>query len=156
MTGQYRLAGLPTGDYALRIEKEGFQTQARQVMINVSLTLSGQPEQVSVAASITAIDNTMSTSGGLLAERSLPETSSQRPRSTSPTLDRYPFSGKITDQMGGVSNSTTLQRELPLCASVRLESLLCAEKLLRDPGCLATITIVNQCIGLKLFLFASE
>src|SRR5215467_7779516 len=28
MTGQYRLAGLPTGNYAVRIEKTGFQTQA--------------------------------------------------------------------------------------------------------------------------------
>src|SRR4030095_14003195 len=27
MTGQYRLPGLPTGSYAVRIEKDGFQTQ---------------------------------------------------------------------------------------------------------------------------------
>src|SRR3984957_205980 len=30
MTGQYHLAGLQTGNYALRAEKEGFQTQARE------------------------------------------------------------------------------------------------------------------------------
>ena len=29
MTGQYRLAGLPTGNYSLRIERPGFQTQLR-------------------------------------------------------------------------------------------------------------------------------
>src|SRR5262244_2746226 len=36
MTGQYRLAGLPTGNYAVRIEKNGFQTQARQGIILTS------------------------------------------------------------------------------------------------------------------------
>src|SRR5215831_2125558 len=114
-------------------------------MINVSLTLGGQPEHLSVTASITAIDNTTSTSGGLIAERRLAETSSQRPRSNPPTLDRYPFSGKITDRRGKVSNSATLQRKPPLSASVRLESTLCAEKLLlRGPGCLAIITFGNQ------------
>src|SRR3984957_2457139 len=30
MTGQYHLAGLPIGNYALRTEKEGFQTQTRE------------------------------------------------------------------------------------------------------------------------------
>src|SRR5215472_7912558 len=56
-TGQYHLAGLPTGNYALRVEKQGFQPQVREgialasaaeVTINVSLTISGQPQQVSV------------------------------------------------------------------------------------------------------------
>jgi hypothetical protein len=82
MTGQYHLAGLTTGNYALRIEKEGFQTQVRdgialtsasEVMINVSLAISDQPQQVSVTASITAIDNTTSTAGGVVAERNLAE-----------------------------------------------------------------------------------
>jgi hypothetical protein len=82
MTGQYHLAGLPTGNYALRIEKPGFQTQLRagitltsasEVMINLSLTISDQPQQVSVTASVTGIDNTTSTVGGLVAERSLAE-----------------------------------------------------------------------------------
>ena len=82
MTGQYHLAGLPTGEYVVRVEKPGFQTQLRagtrltsasEVMINLSLTISDQPQQVSVTASVTAIDNTTSTVGGLVAERSLAE-----------------------------------------------------------------------------------
>ena len=82
MTGQYHLAGLPTGDYALRIEKEGFRTQVREgialtsaseVMINLSLAIGAQPEQVTVSANLTAVDNTTSTVGGLVAERSLAE-----------------------------------------------------------------------------------
>jgi Carboxypeptidase regulatory-like domain/TonB dependent receptor len=80
MTGQYHLAGLPTGDYVVRVEKPGFQTQLRagitltsasEVMINVSLTIGDQAQRVSVIASVTAIDNTTSTVGGLIAERSL-------------------------------------------------------------------------------------
>jgi hypothetical protein len=55
-----------------------------------------------------------------------------------------------------VANSTTLQHESPLSASVRLESILCAEKLLRGPGCQATITIGNQSTGLKSFVPAPE
>ena len=81
-TGQYRVPGLPTGDYVVRIEKSGFQTQLREavtltsaseVMINASLTLSGQPQQVSVTASATAIDTTTSTVSGLVPEQSLAE-----------------------------------------------------------------------------------
>jgi hypothetical protein len=62
MTGQYHLAGLPTGDYALRTEKAGFQTQVREkvaltsaseVMINLSLAIGAQPEQVTVSANVT-------------------------------------------------------------------------------------------------------
>jgi hypothetical protein len=80
MTGQYHLAGLPTGDYVVRVEKPGFQTQLRagitltsalEVMINVSLAIGDQRQQVSVTASGTAIDNTTSTASGLLAEQSL-------------------------------------------------------------------------------------
>jgi len=82
ITGQYQLAGLPTGKYALRTEKEGFQTQLREgialtsgseVMINLSLAISTQREQVTVSAGVTAIDNTTSTAGGLLSEQSLTE-----------------------------------------------------------------------------------
>ncbi len=81
LTGQYHLAGLPTGEYAVRVEKPAFQTQLRagirlasasEVMINLSLTISDQPQQVSVTA-VTAIDNTTSTAGGLVTERSLAE-----------------------------------------------------------------------------------
>src|SRR5262245_47800835 len=80
MTGQYRVAGLPTGTYAVRVEKSGFQTQRREgialtsaseVMIGLSLTVGDQQQQVSVIASSTAIDTTTSTVGGLVAERSL-------------------------------------------------------------------------------------
>ena len=81
-TGQYRLAGLPTGNYALRTEKEGFQTQIREgieltsaseVMINLLLAIGTHPEQVTVSANVTGIDNTTSTASGLLAARSLAE-----------------------------------------------------------------------------------
>src|SRR5262249_28563973 len=49
--GQYRLAGLPTGTYVVRIEKTGFQTQIREgialfsgseVLINLSLSVGEQ------------------------------------------------------------------------------------------------------------------
>jgi hypothetical protein len=82
MTGQYYLAGLPTGDYVVYIEKPGFQTQLRagitltsasEVTVNVSLSIGDQQQQVSVTASGTAIDNTTSTVSGLLAEQSLAE-----------------------------------------------------------------------------------
>jgi hypothetical protein len=81
-TGQYHVPGLPTGDYVVRIEKPGFQTQLREaitltsaaeVMINASLTISEQPQQVSVTASATAIDNTTSTGSELVSEQSLAE-----------------------------------------------------------------------------------
>ena len=82
VTGQYHLPGLPIGDYVVRIAKPGFQTQVREaitlssaseVMINVSLTISDQPQQVSVTATATAIDNTTSTVSGLVREQSLAE-----------------------------------------------------------------------------------
>jgi hypothetical protein len=81
-TGQYRLAGLPTGNYALRTEKEGFQIQVREgvaltsgseVTINLLLAIGTHPEQVTVSANVTGIDNTTSTAGGLLAQQSLTE-----------------------------------------------------------------------------------
>ena len=81
-TGQYHVPGLPTGNYVARIAKPGFQTQVREaitvnsaseVMINASLTISDQPQQVSVTASATAIDNTTSTVSGILSEQSLAE-----------------------------------------------------------------------------------
>ena len=82
MTGQYHLAGLPIGNYALRTEKEGFQTQTREgialtsaseVMINLSLIMGVHPEQLTVSAGITGIDNTTSTVGGILTEKNLAE-----------------------------------------------------------------------------------
>src|SRR5262252_4725494 len=80
-TGEYRLAGLPTGTYAVRIEKNGFQTQVREgialtsaseVLISLSLAVGDQRQEVAVLAGVTAtIDNTTSTVGGLVAEQSL-------------------------------------------------------------------------------------
>ncbi len=80
--GEYRFTGLPTGNYALRAEKEGFQPQVREgialtsaseVMVNLPLALGGRQEQVTVATNVSTIDNTTSTVGGLLAEQSLTE-----------------------------------------------------------------------------------
>jgi len=80
MSGQYRLTGLPTGNYRVRIEKNGFQRQVRegialtsasQVLISVSLTVGDQREEVVVITPVAAIDNTSSTVGGLIAEQSL-------------------------------------------------------------------------------------
>jgi hypothetical protein len=80
--GEYRFPGLPTGNYTVRAEKEGFRPQVREgialrpaseIMVNLSLAISGRQEQVSVAANVSAIDNATSTVGGLLAEHSLTE-----------------------------------------------------------------------------------
>jgi hypothetical protein len=82
IAGQYQLAGLPTGNYALTTEKEGFQTQVREgialtsgseIMMNLSLAIGTQREQMTVSAGVIAIDNTTSTAGGLLAQQSLTE-----------------------------------------------------------------------------------
>jgi len=81
-TGEYRFTGLPIGTYALHAEKEGFQPQVREgialtsaseAMVNLSLALGGRREQVTVVANVSTIDNTTSTIGGLIAERSLAE-----------------------------------------------------------------------------------
>src|SRR5262249_49252227 len=64
----------------VRIEKNGFRTQVREgialtsaseVLISLSLTVGDQREELAVIASVTAIDNTTSTVGGLVAEQSL-------------------------------------------------------------------------------------
>jgi hypothetical protein len=82
VAGRYQLAGLPAGSYALRAEKQGFQTQVREaialtstveVTINFSLSLGVHSEQVTVWGNATAIDNATSTVGGSLAEQSLTE-----------------------------------------------------------------------------------
>jgi hypothetical protein len=73
--GQYRFAGLPTGNYSLRIEKTGFQSQIREgvdltsaseVMINSALTIGQFSQQITVSANVATIDTTMSTIEGLL------------------------------------------------------------------------------------------
>src|SRR6266851_8357776 len=66
MTGQYHIAGLPTGNYSVRVEEEGFQTQVREgialtsasaIMMNLSMTLGDLKQQVTVSADLPAIDN---------------------------------------------------------------------------------------------------
>jgi hypothetical protein len=80
--GQYRFAGLPTGEYSLRIEKTGFQSQVREgveltsaseVRINSQLALGDLSQQTTVSANVAAIDNTTSTINGTLPEQSLTE-----------------------------------------------------------------------------------
>ena len=80
MTGQYHIAGLPTGNYSVRVEEEGFQTQVREgialtsaseIMMNLSMTLGDLKQQVTVSADLAAIDNSTSTVSGLVPERSL-------------------------------------------------------------------------------------
>src|ERR1700723_784445 len=80
--GEYRFAGLPTGNYSLRIEKTGFQSQVREgvalnsaveVTINSQLAMGDISQQTTVSANVAAIDNTTSTSAGLLPEQSLAE-----------------------------------------------------------------------------------
>src|SRR5271166_5236400 len=80
--GQYRFAGLPTGNYSLRIEKTGFRSQIREevvltsaaeVMINSQLAIGDISQQTTVSANAAGIDNTTSTVEGLLPEQSLTE-----------------------------------------------------------------------------------
>jgi len=82
LTGQYRIVGLPPGNYSVRVEKEGFQTQVREgisltsaseIMINLSLSVGDLKQQVTVTADFPTIDNTTSTVSGLLPEQSLTE-----------------------------------------------------------------------------------
>jgi len=80
--GEYRFAGLPTGNYSLRLEKTGFQSQVREgvqlnaaveVTINSQLALGDLAQQTTVSANAAGIDSTTSTSAGLLPEQSLTE-----------------------------------------------------------------------------------
>ena len=80
--GEYRFAGLPTGNYSLRIEKTGFQSQVREgvqlnsaaeVTINSQLAIGDLSQQTTVSANAAGIDSTTSTSAGLLPEQSLTE-----------------------------------------------------------------------------------
>src|SRR5713101_4254860 len=81
-TGQYHIAGLPTGTYSVRVEKEGFQSQVREgialtsaseIMMNLSLSVGDLKQQLTVSADVPTIDNTTSTVSGLLPEQSLTE-----------------------------------------------------------------------------------
>src|SRR5580704_466259 len=80
--GEYRFAGLPTGNYSLRIERTGFQLQIREgveftsaaeVMINSQLAIGDLSQQATVSANIAGIDSTTSTIDELLPEQSLTE-----------------------------------------------------------------------------------
>jgi hypothetical protein len=80
--GEYRFAGLPIGNYSLRIEKAGFQSQVREgveltsaseVTINSQLAIGDLQQQTTVSANVAGIDNTTSTVAGLLPEQSLME-----------------------------------------------------------------------------------
>src|SRR5246127_996006 len=79
-TGEYRLVGLPTGKYTLRVEKEGFQTEVREgialspgaaIGINLSLVVGKVSVHVRVEADVPGVDITTTTVGGVIAERSL-------------------------------------------------------------------------------------
>src|SRR5580692_5778147 len=79
-TGEYQLVGLPTGRYTLRVQKEGFQTEVREgialspgavIGINLSLVLGKVSVHVTVEASVSRLDTSTTTVGGVIAERSL-------------------------------------------------------------------------------------
>jgi hypothetical protein len=78
--GEYRFAGVPTGDYSIRVEKTGFRAQVREgvalvpasgLIVNFSLTIGDLREQITVNANLSGIDSTTSTVSGLVAEPSL-------------------------------------------------------------------------------------
>src|SRR5580700_8344982 len=80
--GLYRFAGLPIGNYSLRMEKAGFQSQVREgveltsaseVIINSQLTIGDLQQQTTVSANVAGIDNSTSTVAGVLPEQSLAE-----------------------------------------------------------------------------------
>ena len=80
--GQYRFAGLPIGNYSLRLEKTGFRSQLREgvelnsaseVMINSALTIGDLTQQTTVRESIADIDSTASISESLLLEQGITE-----------------------------------------------------------------------------------
>ena len=79
INGQYHLAGLPPGMYAVRAEKEKFQTEVLEgialssgaaIAINLSLRVGTVPQDVTVNADV-AIDTTTSTVSDAINERSL-------------------------------------------------------------------------------------
>jgi hypothetical protein len=82
MAGQYHLAGLPTGNYVVRAEKEGFQTQIREgialtsaseIMMNLSLTVGDLKQQMTVSGDVNEIDSSTSTVSGFVTEQGLSE-----------------------------------------------------------------------------------
>lgn len=82
LSGQYRIAGLPTGNYSVRVEKEGFQTQIREgialasasdIMVNLSLSLGDLRQEVTVGADFSTIDSTTSTVSAAIPGQTLAE-----------------------------------------------------------------------------------
>jgi len=80
--GQYHVAGLPIGNYSVRVGKEGFQTQVRErftltsassMTMNFSLAVGSQPQEVTVSGDINEIDITTSSVSRLVAQQSLNE-----------------------------------------------------------------------------------
>src|SRR5580692_11004267 len=80
--GEYRFVGLPTGNYSLRLEKTGFQSQTRdgiqltsaaEVMIDSRLAIGNIQQQTTASADFTGIDKTTSTINAPVAEKSLTE-----------------------------------------------------------------------------------
>jgi Carboxypeptidase regulatory-like domain len=81
INGEYHMAGLPSGMYTVRAEKEKFQMRVLEgvalssgaaIAINLSLGVGAVPQNVTVNANV-AIDTTTSTVSEVIAERSLTE-----------------------------------------------------------------------------------
>ena len=81
-TGQYHIAGLPVGNYSVRIQKEGFQTQVREgitltsassLTMNFSLVVGTHPQELTVSGEVNEIDSTTPAVSGLVPEQSLGE-----------------------------------------------------------------------------------
>ena len=79
-TGRYHLSGLPAGTYTIRIENQGFQTEVREgillssastVVIDTTLAVGSQPQEVTVKGNVIEIDASTSTIGGLVTNQSL-------------------------------------------------------------------------------------
>jgi Carboxypeptidase regulatory-like domain/TonB dependent receptor len=81
-TGQYHVAGLPKGNYSVRVQKDGFQTQVREgltlssassLTVNFSLAVGTHPQELTVSGDLNEIDSTTSAVSGLVPEQSLAE-----------------------------------------------------------------------------------
>ena len=81
-TGQYHIGGLPMGNYSVRVQKVGFQTQVREgitlasaysLTMNFSLVLGTQSQQLTVTGEINEIDSTTSVVSGNVLEQALAE-----------------------------------------------------------------------------------
>ena len=80
--GQFRVAGLAIGVYAVRIEKDGFETQVREeialsgastIAINVSLPVGKVTQGMTASAQTNAVDTVTFTFSGSIGEQSLEE-----------------------------------------------------------------------------------